>query len=517
MTTIDERVVAMKFDAKQFQSGVAETQSSLRKLTDLFKFKGAGDGLTQISRGIKGVDTAGLAAGVEGVSSKFSALQTIAVGALLSVGAKVGELATNTIKKFTISPILDGFREYELKMGSVQTIFSNVKDQGTSLQDVTSALDELNKYADKTIYNFGDMTKNIGLFTAAGVDLDRSVSTIKGMSNAAALFGADAQSAARASYQMSQAMGAGVVKLMDWNSLQNAGMGGAKMREAMMETARVHGVAVDDMVKKHGDFRNSLSEGWLTADIFAETMSRFAGDYTDEQLRSMGYTEEQIRKSQELAETATNAAQQVKTFSQLMDTLGEAAGSGWAQTWELLLGDFETATTFFTQLSEMLGGALQKDAALRNSIAQNFVDSGGREAALNTILNLLKAIGSWLAPIRDAFYATFGPGSGEALAGVAKALEKFTSGLVLSENSVKNLTGVFKGLLAPFKIAGSLIGSVFRVLGELIALISKGETGFLQFAGGIGEWVHALAMGLEESDFFYRKIHGLVDFLKGVV
>lgn len=219
----------------------------------------------------------------------------MAITALANITNSAVNAGRSIVSALTIDPIKTGFQEYETQINAVQTILANTSSKGTTLDQVNNALDELNHYADMTIYNFTEMTRNIGTFTAAGVDLDTSVSAIKGIANLAAVSGSTSQQASTVMYQLSQALAAGTVKLQDWNSVVNAGMGGQVFQDALKETARVHGIAIDDMIKDEGSFRETLQKGWLTSDILTETLSKFTGDLNEEQLRTMGYSEEQIR------------------------------------------------------------------------------------------------------------------------------------------------------------------------------------------------------------------------------
>nr|DAK29748.1 MAG TPA: tail tape measure [Caudoviricetes sp.] len=242
-------------------------------------------------------------------------------GAALSAGSQIVSGFFNVMK--------DGFAEYETQINSVQTILANTAQNGTTLTQVNQALDELNAYADKTIYNFTEMTNSIGTFTVAGIGLEDATAAVKGFSNMAALSGANATAAAGATRQLAQAMSSGVVKLQDWMSIENAGIGGKQFQEAIMTTARMHGIAVDDMVAKNGSFRLSLQEGWLSAEIMTETLKALTGDLSEEQLKQMGYSEEQAAQMKRLAQAGLDSATQIRTFTQMIGTWGEALGSGW--------------------------------------------------------------------------------------------------------------------------------------------------------------------------------------------
>ena len=384
--TVDSRVVEMQFDNSQFERNVSTTMSTLDKLKQSLKFGDSSKGLDNLSKAAKNVDMNGLGNAVENVRMRFSALEVMGVTALANITNSAVNAGKRIVSALTIDPIKTGFQEYETQINAVQTILANTESKGSTLDDVNKALDTLNTYADKTIYNFTEMTRNIGTFTAAGIDLETSVNAIQGIANLAAVSGSTSQQASTAMYQLSQALASGTVKLMDWNSVVNAGMGGQVFQDALKETARVHGVAIDKMIEDEGSFRETLSKGWLTSEILTETLQKFTlstEGLTDaeieanrEMLRSKGYTEDQIDAIFKLGDTATNAATKVKTFTQLWDVLKEAAQSGWSRTWRLIIGDFEEAKSLLTPLSETFTALIDKMSNWRNSILESALGKG---------------------------------------------------------------------------------------------------------------------------------------------
>ena len=379
---MDQRGVEVHFDNKKIDQGVRTTMSTLDKLKEALRFKGASDGIDKVGASAKALSFSGAEKAVESLKLKFSALEVAAVAAI----GKATSVGLNMAKSFmgefsVIGNMRSGFEEYELKLNSIQTIMSNTRDQGVTMADVTAVLDELNTYADKTIYNFAEMTRNIGTFTAAGVDLNTSAKAIQGIANLAAMSGSNSQQASTAMYQLSQALAAGKVQLMDWNSVVNAGMGGQLFQNALKETAREFGIDVDAMIAKHGSFRESLQEGWITAEVMTTTLNKMTVDgarqYGQAMLESGRYTQEQVDALIASAQAAEDAATKVKTFTQLIDTLKEAMGSGWAKTWELIVGDFDEAKEFFTELSNLFGGAIDAGSDSRNSFVEQVMGGGG--------------------------------------------------------------------------------------------------------------------------------------------
>lgn len=379
---VDQRVVEMQFNNAQFERNTKQSLSTIEKLKAALKFDDMGDSFSGITKAAKNVNLEPVSDGANEVYYRFKALDVVAGTVLSNIVTKAFAAGTALAKALTIDPMKSGLAEYETQINSVQTILANTQKEGTNLAQVNAALDELNRYADMTIYNFTEMTRNIGTFTAAGVKLDTSVQAIKGIANLAAISGSTSQQASTAMYQLSQALAAGTVKLMDWNSVVNAGMGGQVFQDALKETARVHGVAIDEMIAKEGSFRETLQHGWLTASILTETLAKFTGDLSEEELRAIGYTEEQIDAIIKMGETANDAATKVKTFTQLIDTLKEAVQSGWTQSWEYIIGDFEEAKELWTEISDRLQTVISQSAEARNALLQ-----GGLQSGLNQFID----------------------------------------------------------------------------------------------------------------------------------
>lgn len=379
-TTIDERVVEMRFDNKQFESNVQTSLSTLDRLKKSLNLSGAAKGFDEIDSASKKVNMNGLANAVESVRLKFSALEVMAVTALANITNSALNAGKRIVSALTIDPIKTGFQEYETQIGAVQTILANTQHEGTNLQQVNRALDELNTYADKTIYNFAEMTRNIGTFTAAGVNLQTSVDSIKGIANLAAVSGSTSQQASTAMYQLSQALAAGKVSLMDWNSVVNAGMGGKVFQDALVRTSELLGTGAKNAINMYGSFRESLTKGeWLTTEVLTETLKQFAGAYSEADLIQQGFSESQAKEIAQMAKTAEEAATKVKTFTQLWDTLKESAQSGWTATWEILIGDFEEAKDLLSEVSETIGNVIGEAAQARNDLLSGGLSSGWKQ------------------------------------------------------------------------------------------------------------------------------------------
>lgn len=506
-TTIDERVVEMRFDNRQFEAGVKTSLSTLDKLKEGLDLDGAAKGLKGLGDAAKKCDLSTLSNSIETVRMKFSALEVMAVTALSNITNSVINTGKRMIESFTLEPVKQGFDEYELKMGSIQTIMMST---GASLEEVNKYLQELNTYSDKTIYSFQDMTSNIGKFTNAGVGLEDAVMAIQGVSNVAAVSGANANEASRAMYNFAQALSAGYVKLIDWKSIENANMATVEFKTQLLESAVACGTltkTADGMYKTvkgnvidaTHNFNDSLQDQWMTTEALVGTLRNYADETTD------------------IGKKAFAAAQDVKTFSQLMDTLKEAAGSGWANTWEILFGDFEEAKELWTGLSQAIGGFIDTQSDARNSVLQGWKDLGGRTELIESLKNTLKGIGTVIKPITEAFRDIFPPTTAEQLHNLTEGLLKFTEKLTLSDTASENLKNTFKGLFAILDICKQAIGAILGPVGSLLGKVTGLGGGVLGVTGSIGEWLVKLDEAIKKNDIFGKGIEKISDFVSGAV
>ena len=497
MATIDERVVSLKMNNKQFLSAIQESASSMDKLKGALKLDQATSGFSRLSEIAKNTTFGDLAAKALDIGKNMTVMQGMGLAAFGGIGAAALSAGHQILSGF-FQTVKDGFNEYELKMRAIQTIMANTAEKGTTLSEVKTSLAELNTYADKTVYSFSDMTNAIGLFTAAGVDLQTSVASIKGLSNLAAASGSTAQQTATAYTQLSQAISAGVVHLQDWNSLVNAGMGGESFRNALIETSRMMGTGVDEAIAKKGNFRESLKEDWLTAQVMTTTLTALTNDLSEAQLVEMGYSEDQAAMLKRFAGNAFDAATKVRTFSQLIDTTKEAIGSRWAETFEILFGDFEEATELFTGISNWLGQLISDSADARNSFLQMWKDMGGRSELVRGLTNIFKALVKIIGQVVSAFRAVFMNASPEGLYKLTKAFADFTEKLIITDNFADKLQWTFTGIFSVFHILWTIVSEVGQVIftvaahiiGALFPAFAGVNSGIFQITKVLGKVIY---------------------------
>lgn len=506
-TTVDERVVEMRFDNKQFEANVQTSLSTLEKLKQSLNLEGATKGLENVNATAKRFDMSGVSDAVETVKARFSALEVMGITALANITNSAVNAGKRMIESLTIAPISQGFDEYELKMGSIQTIMMST---GASLEEVNKYLNELNTYSDKTIYSFQDMTSNIGKFTNAGVGLEDAVMAIQGVSNVAAVSGANTNEASRAMYNFAQALSAGYVKLIDWKSIENANMATVEFKTQLLESAVACGTltkTADGMYKTvkgnvidatHG-FNDSLQDQWMTTDALVGTLRQYADETT------------------EIGKKAFAAAQDVKTFSQLMDTLKEAVGSGWAMTWEILFGDFEEAKVLWTSLSTTIGGFIDAQSNARNELLKGWKDLGGRAKLIEGLKSAFEGLVSVIKPIKEAFTAMFPAVTAQRIYELTDSFAKFTSKLKLSDTASQNLKDTFSALFGAVKLIGEAFGALWNAFAPVRAEAGALLETILGFTGETGRMVTNVEELIREGGLFTTIANGIAAALSAII
>jgi hypothetical protein len=510
MSKTDERIVKMRFENEQFERGVKETLESLGRLKKGLDLDGAAKGLNNLESAGRSFSLGGIGAGVDQIASRFSTLGIIGVTALQNITNSAINAGKRIVSALTIDPVTTGFNEYELKMGSIQTIMAST---GEDLETVNEYLAKLNEYSDKTIYSFADMTQNIGKFTNAGVDLDTSVKAIQGVSNVAAVAGANSEEASRAMYNFAQALSSGYVKLIDWKSIENANMATVEFKEQLIEAALASGTIADagdgmyqtlegNLFNATKGFNDVLQDQWMTTDVLVNTLKKYADETTD------------------IGKKAFASAQDIKTFTQLYDTLKEAAQSGWAQSWELIVGDFEEAKEMLLGVSNAIGGFIDASADARNAILKDWKDLGGRTELIEAFSIGFESLLHNIAPIKEAFREVFPAMTGQNLYDLTLKFKELMKSFKMEESTLESVKAVFKGMFSAIDLLGKGIKWLFDVskpgLGTLGVLGEFVLDMFAHWGQAITNFNDTLKISTNFADKL-QKIHDRIqEFIRGV-
>jgi len=500
--SVDSRVVDLKFNYSSFADGVSAVLRGVSQLAKGLQLTGATKGIADVQASVGKTNFNPMLSGLSQVTNGFSVMQVAGVTALATIVNKAVSAGAEMVKSLSVTPIMDGFREYELKMGSIQTILANTSRHGTTLETVNSELDQLNKYADKTIYNFAEMTKNASLFTNSGMKIEDATQVIKGFSNAAAASGTDANGAARAAYQLSQAFNTGTIRLMDWRSLTNAGMGSKNMQDSLIKIADGMGMFNGETTTATAatkDFNGSLEKNWLSADVMSSYLRIMAGDMTDAEMASLGLDKAAQTALKAEAKMAEEAATKVRTLSQLMGTIKEAVASGWTDTFELLFGDFTEATDMFTKVNDVVSKFVGGMTDARNKVLGDWKALGGRTVLIEGIKNAFQALVGILKPVKDAFRQIFPAKTGADLFAMTQKFTEFTEKLKMGAETTEKVKRIFAGLFAAFSIVGQILGGAIGLIGRFFNALSGGSGGLLNLGAGIGMFLVNLDLMMKKT------------------
>lgn len=377
---VDERVVEMRFDNAQFEKNVHQTMQSLEKLNDSLRLDGAEKGFEKISDASAKVDFDEMQGALDNLSRKFSAVEVMGVAALSHITRQAIDTGEKLVKSLSLDQVTSGWNKYAQKTASVQTIMNAT---GKSITKVNGYLSKLMWFSDETSYSFTDMTQSLGQLTASGGDIEKVIPMIMGMANATAYAGKGASEFSRVIYNLNQSYSQGYLSLMDWKSVELAGVATAELKKQIIETGVELGKIKEGDVTV-GTFSSTLSKKWADKEVMETAFGKFAE--FSEAVKKMVDANPGMLASQaiealadqydEVTVKAFKAAQEAKSFSEAVDATKDAVSSGWMETFDILFGNYEEAKGFWSDLAEEFWNMFAGGAAGRNNWLKNAFDSG---------------------------------------------------------------------------------------------------------------------------------------------
>ena len=377
---VDERVVEMRFDNAQFEKNVHQTMQSLEKLNDSLRLDGAEKGFEKIGDASAKVDFDEMQGALDNLSGKFSAVEVMGVAALSHITRQAIDTGERLVKSLSLDQVKSGWNKYAQKTASVQTIMNAT---GKSIAKVNGYLEKLMWFSDETSYSFTDMTQSLGQLTASGGDIEKVIPMIMGMANATAYAGKGASEFSRVIYNLNQSYSQGYLSLMDWKSVELAGVATAELKKQIIETGVALGKIKEGAVTV-GTFSSTLSTKWADKEVMETAFGKFAE--FSEAVKKMVDANPGMLASQaidaladqydEVTVKAFKAAQEAKSFSEAVDATKDAVSSGWMETFDILFGNYEEAKGFWSDLAEEFWNMFAGGAAGRNNWLKSAFDSG---------------------------------------------------------------------------------------------------------------------------------------------
>ena len=572
MSSVDERIVEMRFENDQFEKGVDSSVKSLNKLKAGLNLDGAASSLNNLQTTAKGFDISHISDGVDKITDRFSIFGIMADQAIRRVTdglIQLGSGVANYVESLTIDQIPVGFDKYERKIQSVQTIMNAT---GKSIDEVNGNLDKLNWYTDETSYSYSDMVDNIGKFTSSGVSLEEATTSMIGIANAAGYAGANVQDASHAMEGFSKAMGQGYMSRQNWQWIRTAHMDTVNFKEQMIsaaldahtlaaETKKVNGnlettyyVAnnagkpIKNLAVSVEDFETNLAKGWLTKDVMNKALAEY-GDFTEqiyeEYLRTGELTSDIIARLGEGADNlglkAFRASQEAKTFSDAINSVKDAVSTGWMVSFEQIFGNYEEAKKLWTTVANELWDVFASGGEHRNEVLKEWHDNSGYQIMLSSIRNIwetTKAIGESIKGVFDEF---FPPLTTKRLMDFTNKFHKFSKTLrdafvvndtkefsktledlylneivKNNEKAIKNLNvfkDAFSGLFSIVKLGKSVFTSFKQILSPLSRVFAEAGKNIFNLAGEFGKYTANLVDNIINSETYSKVVNKLTGYV----
>lgn len=489
-TTVDNRAVQLEFDNKEFERGISTSINSLNNLEKSLQLDGATKGLENISETARKFDMSGMSAAVEAVSGKFSALETVAMATIVRMTNQIEARAEQLVKSVSVDQIAEGWGKYNEKTASVQTIMNAT---GKSIDEVNQYLEKLMWFSDETSYSFTDMTASLGQLTASGADIDKILPMITGIANATAYAGKGTAEFSRAIYNLNQSYGSGALQLMDWKSLENAGVASAQLKQTLIDTAVALGTLKEGEVDI-GSFNSSLADKWATSEVMEVAFGKFSelseAAYQAVEAKEFATASEAIealsKDYDELAVKAFKSAQEARSFSDAIEATKDAVSSGWMATFEHIFGNYDEAKVLWTDLANTLWDVFASGADARNEMLKRWKNKGGRDELIEAVANIYHGVASWVTPIKEAYDNLFPAMTSKRLLAITKSFGEFTEKLKIGEGTAEKIGHAATGVFNVIKLGTKIIGGFWRVATHVISRLSEGSDTVMSIASSMG-------------------------------
>lgn len=492
MSSVDERIVRMKFDNAQFEKGVEESLDSIDRLNKKLDSTESATAFEGISKAADNVDMSGIEKAVDHISDRFSVLGTIATTVLVNIANQAFQTGEALVKSLSVDNITEGWNKYDQEVQAVQTIMVTLGDT-TTMEEVEGQLEKLAWFSDETSYSYTQMTDSLAKFISAGMGMEDSVTAVMGLANAAAAAGVSTQKASSAFYNFSQAMGTGYMGLQDWRSIEMLNMATPQFKQNILDSAVALGklnTTIDDtgetlyyFDKKEEAFsanglRASLKDRWLDQDVMMDVLKRY-GEFSDKvkELQSE-YKYDQasnvIKDAEKLglaldtfSAKAFMAAQEAKTFQEAIDATKDAVSTKWKDTFEYIFGNYEEAKVLWTDFSEFLYNLFATSGDERNELLEKWKDLGGRDALIEGFYNIMESILNIVNAIKDAWHDIFPPMEEERLVEITENFRDLTERMLITEERAEKIKKVLTPVFRVIRFIVDAIKALFTQIKRL--------------------------------------------------
>ena len=507
--TIDERVVEMKFDNKQFETNVRTSMSTLEKLKDSLNMRGAAKSFEELDKASKKVDMSGLGSAVESVRLQFSTLQVVAITTLQNITNSAINAGERLVRALSIDQVFAGWDKLIKKTSSVQTL---VNSTGKTVDEINSYLEKLMWYSDETSYGFTDMTSALATMVSSGGDINKLIPMIEGVANATAFAGKGASEFSRImQYAVNQAYSLGYMQVADWKTIEGATVNSKQLIQSLITAGEELGKIKKGSVTIE-NFRSTLADKWVDKEVMESGFGAFS-KVTEEIYKGIqdgtfkNYADGLAKIGDKFGEFAYRAAassQEAKSFAEAIDATKDAVSSGWMKTFELIFGNYEEQRVLWTDLSNALWDVFASGAESRNALLEEWANLGGRTTLIEAFWEAWNNVAEVLGVVKEAFREVFPPITAKKLYSITEGLKSLAEHLKISEAASENLKSTFKGLFAVLDIIKKTLSAVFTAIKPLFTGFGKLSESILRLTGGLGKAIVAFDEFLKSSNLFQK-------------
>ena len=520
--TIDERVVEMKFDNKQFETNVRTSMSTLEKLKDSLNMRGAAKSFEELDKASKKVDMSGLGSAVESVRLQFSTLQVVAITTLQNITNSAISAGERLVRALSIDQVSAGWDKLIKKTSSVQTL---VNSTGKTVDEINSYLEKLMWYSDETSYGFTDMTSALATMVSSGGDINKLIPMIEGVANATAFAGKGASEFSRImQYAVNQAYSLGYMQVQDWKTIEGATVNSKQLIQSLITAGEELGKIKKGSVTIE-NFRSTLADKWVDKEVMESGFGAFS-KVTEEIYKGIqdgtfkNYADGLAKIGDKFGEFAYRAAassQEAKSFAEAIDATKDAVSSGWMKTFELIFGNYEEQRVLWTDLSNALWDVFASGAERRNAVLEEWAELGGRTTLVEAFWAAWNNVAEVLGIVKEAFREVFPPMTAKKLYSITEGLKTIAEHLKISDTVSVNLKSTFKGLFAILDIAKQAFYAVFTAIKPLFVGLGKLGEGILGFTGCLGNAIIALDEFIKSSDLFQKVGEGVATVIQTIM
>ena len=446
MSQIDDRIVSLEFDNKQFESGAKESLQTIEKLKSSMKFDDMSKNLTDFSKNAtKNFDLTKMQSALDTLKDRFSATGIAGmevVKRLTNAAIDAGKAITSKLTS-AFNIMVEGGKS---RAANIEQAKFMLEGLGVAWADLYSDID----YAVAgTAYGLDAAATAASQLTASGVQAGESMKkALRGISGVAAMTNSQYE---EISPIFTTVAGQGKLMTMQLRQLESRGL------NAAAELGKALG-------KTEQEIRDMVTKGKIDFETFADAMDSAFGEHAKESnktfdgaLRNMQFALKKIG-----AEFFTPYREaMIPVFNQTRLMINEIKNN--------LSGIFPIVKEVLWLLSNRLTNAIFKVTEFLKN------DFTGAEHLANGLRNVVQIFIRLSAAVSTAFKELFGDSKsvGDSVNSLAEGFEKITAALIPSNSTLTIFKNVIVLVGKAIQAIQPPIKVVFTVLSKAIPIIAK--------------------------------------------